>query len=172
MPGQVYARHIADLPRETRFDAVYERVGVVMDAANVSFVWLQPEAFDVMGGEDQHAPGHSHPFDQLMYIIEGHLEFWTGDTVHELGPGDVMYIPRDVAHGGKPKGREPVHLVEIFAPIRTDYLYTADDQLGLGQAPRRADGSRVDERPIMESAAAMGDSTPASPPNRELSRHG
>jgi mannose-6-phosphate isomerase-like protein (cupin superfamily) len=158
MPGQVYTGTAADLPRETRFDGQYHRTGLAMDAANVCFVWLEPHAFSAYTDENGLAPGHSHPFDMLLYVIEGKLRFWTGDHVHDLDGGDFIYIPRDVPHGGMPRDDSAVHLMEIFAPLRTDYLYIAEHQLAAGQAERQPDGSRVDSRSLFDVAAAMGDS--------------
>jgi mannose-6-phosphate isomerase-like protein (cupin superfamily) len=159
MPGQVYAGRAADLPREIRFNNNYERTGIVMDAATLQFVWLRPEAFEEAVDENGLAQGHAHPFDQFIYVIEGQLRFWTAGTVHDMNPGDFVYVPRDVPHGGRPRDNSPVHLLEVFAPLRTDYLYTAEHQLAAGQAERRPDGSRVDPRSILEVLRAMGDST-------------
>ena len=165
MPGMVYTGTVADLPRESRFNGKYERTGLVMDAANASFVWVQPDVFNPED-PDALAPGHSHAFDQLIYVIQGNLRFWTGEQVNDLSGGDFVYIPANVPHGGRPSDGKPVHLVEIFAPIRTDYLYTAEHQLAFGQAVRAAGGSRADRRSIEETARSMGDSIPASYPGK------
>ena len=158
MPGQVYTGTVADLPRETRFNNNYHRTGLVMDGANICFVWLDPEAFAEVAASDGSAPCHSHPFDMMIYVLEGDLRFRAGDKEHYLSGGDFIYVPRDVPHGGRPAKNAPVHLIEIFAPLRTDYLYIAEHQLGYKQAPRKEDGSRVDERSVLEAAADMGDS--------------
>ena len=159
MPGQVYVEQVADLPRDAKMGGRYQRTGVVMDAANLSFVWLTPDAFEEYVDAEGLAPGHAHPFDQLVYVIEGHLRFWTGEQVHDLGPGDVCYVPRDVPHGGRPLNDEPVRLLEVFAPIRTDYLYTAEHQLSAGKAPRMPDGSRFEDRSLYEPGVTVSDST-------------
>lgn len=158
MPGQVYTGTAANLPRETRFSGNYHRTGLVMDSANLCFVWLDPEAFAELVDANGAAPCHSHPFDMFIYVIEGDLRFKAGDKEHFLSSGDFIYVPRDVPHGGRPAKNAPVHLMEIFAPLRTDYLYIAEHQLGYRQAPREADGSRKDLRTILEAAADMGDS--------------
>ena len=163
MPGQVYTGTAAALPREVRFNDKYERTGLVMDGASLNFVWLDPAAFSEDVYEDGTAPGHQHPFDMFIYVIEGDLRFHAGGTEHFLKAGDFIYIPRDVFHGGRPSSGKPVHLMEIFAPIRTDYLYTAEHQLSYKQAPRKPDGSRRDPRSVTEVAAAMGDSISARP---------
>src|SRR5882757_7417911 len=158
MPGSIYVKHVADLPRESRRQGAYERTGVVMDAANLSFVWVQPDLYEGQTDADGQAPGHHHPFDQVVYVIEGEMRMWIGDEVHDLRPGDVAYIPRDVPHGGSPSNGKPVHVMEIFAPIRTDYLYIAEHQLADGKPERAPDGSRIDRRPLQEIRAAAGDS--------------
>lgn len=158
MPSQVYTGTAAKLPRESRFGNKYHRTGLVMDSANMCFVWLDPDAFADVLNEDGTAPGHEHPFDMLIYVIEGELRFHADGVEHFLSAGDFIYVPRDVFHGGRPANGKPVHLLEIFAPIRTDYLYVAEHQLGYKQAPRQADLSRRDTRSVAEAAADMRDS--------------
>lgn len=159
MPGQIYTGTVAQLPRESRFNNNYHRTGLVMDSANLAFVWLEPQAFAEVANSDGSAPCHSHPFDMFIYVILGDLRFRCGEKDHYLSAGDFIYVPRDVPHGGRPSKNAPVHLLEIFAPLRTDYLYIAEHQLGHMQAPRKPDGSRVDTRSVLEAAAEMRDST-------------
>ncbi|MCP3732110.1 cupin domain-containing protein [Sphingomonas sp. MG17] len=158
MPSQVYSGSISDLPRETRFGNRYHRTGLVMDSANMSFLWLEPDAFgDALDG-DGNPLCHSHPFDMFLYVIDGAVDFLVDGKWHHLDRDHFIYIPANVSHGGRPSGGQKVRLMEFFAPIRTDYLYTAEHQLALGQAARGSDGSRVDERSTREAYAAMADS--------------
>jgi len=163
MPGQVYTGTVSDMPREARFHDKYERTGFVMDSANLNFVWLHPDAFSEALDDRGRALGHQHPFDMYIYVIHGDLRFHADDVEYFLKAGDFIYVPRDVFHGGRPSGNQPVHVLEIFAPIRTDYLYTAEHQLAYKQAPRKPDGSRRDLRTLMEAAADMRDSHLAQP---------
>ena len=158
MPSSIYVRHAADLPRESRYEGAYERTGIVMDSGNISFVWVTPDIYAGHTDDEGLAPGHHHPFDQVVYVIEGEMRMWIGDEVHDIRAGDVCYIPRDVSHGGRPLGGKPVHIMEIFAPIRTEYLYVAEHQLAHGQPEREPDGSRIDRRSVSETRAAVGDS--------------
>jgi glyoxylate utilization-related uncharacterized protein len=130
-----------------------------MDQAMACFVKLDPEAFAEVANSDGSAPCHHHPFDMMVYVLEGDLRFRAGDKEYFLSGGDFIYVPRDVPHGGRPAKNGPVRLIEFFAPLRTDYLYIAEHQLALKQAPRLADGSRKDLRSVFEAAAEMGDST-------------
>jgi len=71
---------------------------------------------------------HSHPFEQIAYIVQGYMKFTVGDEVHELGPGGVIHIPPDVEHCGEPLGDEVVMNLDIFSPIRDDYRHLVEYQ--------------------------------------------
>jgi len=159
MPGSVYVRHVADLPRESRYEGAYQRTGIVMDAANLSFVWVTPEVYEGHTDKDGQAPGHHHPFDQLVYVLEGEMRMWIGDEVSRHRTRRCLLHPAGRAARRPPDQRQARHIMEIFAPIRTDYLYTAEHQLAFGQPEREFDGSRVDRRPMSQIRAGVRDSS-------------
>ena len=43
-------------------------------------------------------PLHTHPQDESYVVLEGRMSVQAGEQVAELGPGDVMVVPRGVAH--------------------------------------------------------------------------
>ncbi|MCL1838533.1 MAG: cupin domain-containing protein [Propionibacteriaceae bacterium] len=129
---------MADLPRESRFDGTYQRVGVVSDNALWSFLWLD-------GWEWPKGMHHQHAHDQIIYVISGRLDESVGDTMYHLEAGDVLYIPANIPHTGHPIKGETTHLIEGFAPIRTDYLYIAEHQLDQNVPPRDLTGARVEK---------------------------
>ena len=46
------------------------------------------------------APKHFHAnSDEIQYVIEGSGTFWLGDTRRDVGPGDLIIIPKGTAHG-------------------------------------------------------------------------
>lgn len=144
MPPHVYHAHVADLPQEVRYGGSYMRTGMIMDQGLVSWVRLTDDYESSL--DTDHRPTHHHPFDQIIYMAEGEMTMMIGPDDWALKPGDAIYIPRDVPHGSRvTKG--PVLIIEIFAPIRTDYLYFCEHQTTHGAPERAADGSRVDERP-------------------------
>jgi quercetin dioxygenase-like cupin family protein len=71
---------------------------------------------------------HSHPFEQAVYIVQGKVRFHVGDEVLEGGPGSLIRIPPNVEHYAEPFGDEPVLNLDIFAPIREDYMHLVDYQ--------------------------------------------
>ncbi len=71
---------------------------------------------------------HSHPFEQLAYIVSGRMKFVIGEDTFEAGPGSVIRIPPNVEHYGEPIGDEPVLNLDVFSPIRDDYRHLVEYQ--------------------------------------------
>src|SRR6266850_7960771 len=50
-------------------------------------------------------PGRSHPFhthptrEEIIYIISGRAEQWSGKEHRILNPGDMVFIPKGEVHG-------------------------------------------------------------------------
>lgn len=65
---------------------------------------------------------HSHPNEQIAYILAGTIRFHVGDEVHLVGPGGLLVIPPDVLHWGEVVGDEPVLNLDVFTPSRPEYL--------------------------------------------------
>lgn len=42
--------------------------------------------------------GHSHPYEQMTYFIEGRARVHLGEEVKEVGPGEIVHFPPDVHH--------------------------------------------------------------------------
>ena len=72
---------------------------------------------------------HKHPFEQVVYIVEGRVRFHVGDDVMEAGPGSLIRIPPDVMHYAEPIGDEPALNLDVFAPIRDDYRHLVEYQI-------------------------------------------
>lgn len=65
-------------------------------------------------------PTHSHPYEQTGYLVAGHILLRIGEAQHDTTPGDSWCIPMNVAHGATIL--EDAVAVEIFSPVREDYL--------------------------------------------------
>ena len=64
---------------------------------------------------------HAHPHEQMGMLISGHLEFTVGGKTRVLGPGDIWRIPGNVIHSVR-AFHEPAMALDVFHPIREDYL--------------------------------------------------
>ena len=63
---------------------------------------------------------HSHPNEQVGFIIEGTFSFTIGGEKRELKPGDTYVIPGGVRHSAK-AGPEGTVALDIFSPPREDW---------------------------------------------------
>ena len=64
---------------------------------------------------------HSHPNEQIAYILSGTIRFFVGDSEHLVGPGGLLVIPPNVKHWGEVVGDEPVLNLDVFTPRRPEY---------------------------------------------------
>jgi quercetin dioxygenase-like cupin family protein len=63
---------------------------------------------------------HSHPHEQLGYLLEGEVTFTVGDETKVLRAGEMWLIPGGVKHKVV-VGDRPARAIDVFYPIRDDY---------------------------------------------------
>lgn len=64
---------------------------------------------------------HDHPHEQMTLVERGKVLFTIGDTKQIAKTGDVLHFPSNVWHGATMLEEEVV-LIDIFSPIREDFL--------------------------------------------------
>jgi quercetin dioxygenase-like cupin family protein len=67
-------------------------------------------------------PLHSHPHEQIGYLVKGHVRLTIGTDIYEALPGDSWCIPGNVLHCAEII--EESVAVEVFSPVREEYLPT------------------------------------------------
>ncbi|QNK34787.1 cupin domain-containing protein [Serratia sp. JUb9] len=65
-------------------------------------------------------PLHSHPHEQLTYVLSGRFEFTIGGETHQVSAGDTLYKRPHVVHGCV--CLEAGVLLDTFTPQREDFL--------------------------------------------------
>jgi 2-keto-3-deoxy-L-rhamnonate aldolase RhmA/quercetin dioxygenase-like cupin family protein len=68
---------------------------------------------------------HSHSFDQIALITEGHGCYHVGEIAHPVGPGSVLLVPAGVTHYMETTD-EVVENLDVFAPPRADYAHLVE----------------------------------------------
>jgi quercetin dioxygenase-like cupin family protein len=63
---------------------------------------------------------HSHPHDQMVYVLRGRVFFQCGDDEFEAGAGDSFIIKGGLEHSAR--ALEPAVVLDVFTPFRQDYL--------------------------------------------------
>ncbi len=72
-------------------------------------------------------PTHQHESEQITYITEGALQFQMEGQEIVVRKGEVLVIPSNAPHSAV--ALEDTDDLEIFSPIRTDWLTGKDDYL-------------------------------------------
>lgn len=112
---QVY--HIDDIPTHDTREGVQSRAFRGVDTM-VGIGTLHPE---------MEAKPHSHPWEQVVYIVDGECDFHVGDEVVSVEEGNIFVIPPDVEHCAETTSDEPCLNMDIW-PLREDYLYRTEYQ--------------------------------------------
>ena len=73
------------------------------------------------GPTTQPDPPHSHPHEQISYVVSGEINFVLDNEITRLGQGDIFIVPSDVPHSIQLL-TEHVQLIDTFSPIRKDFL--------------------------------------------------
>ena len=64
---------------------------------------------------------HSHPHEQMTLVVQGKVRFTIDGLAVIAAPGDVLHFPPNNQHGATMLDEEVV-LIDIFSPIREDFL--------------------------------------------------
>jgi unsaturated pyranuronate lyase len=62
---------------------------------------------------------HSHPHEQLVYVIRGHIRFSGGGRTFDARRGDSFVAPGGVEH--EASAVEESEVLDVFTPYREDY---------------------------------------------------
>jgi quercetin dioxygenase-like cupin family protein len=77
---------------------------------------------------------HSHPHEQIVYVISGELRFVVGDEEVIVTAGDMLVVPPGVEHWAQTLSDEPALDLSIFSPRRDEYA--AEERNGDGDQAR------------------------------------
>jgi len=62
---------------------------------------------------------HSHPHEQMVYVVSGRIRFQHPGGVLEAGPGDGFLVPGNAEH--QASALEDAEVLDVFTPYREDY---------------------------------------------------
>lgn len=106
-------------PLFTRFDDIraFELTAGVTgrplfgEGAMINLIEFEPNA---------QVPLHSHPHEQLGFVLRGVQVLIVGGVEHPLGPMECYVLPGGVEHAAR-CGPEGATVVDVFVPVREDY---------------------------------------------------
>jgi quercetin dioxygenase-like cupin family protein len=100
-----------DLPPPAPGGAMQTKIVAVADGATVQVQ---------LGTVGKHYHANSN---EIQYVVQGQGKFWLGDSYRDVGPGDLIIIPKGTAHAGTttafkavaiktpPQAHEDLHVV-------------------------------------------------------------
>jgi quercetin dioxygenase-like cupin family protein len=83
-------------------------------------------------------PVHAHVHEQMTVVERGRARFVVDGAERLVGPGDVLRFPSGCEHGATMLDEEVV-LIDIFSPIRDDFVRKWTETAGRLQAERAVD---------------------------------
>jgi quercetin dioxygenase-like cupin family protein len=63
---------------------------------------------------------HSHPHEQMVYVVSGHLTFQHPGGTFEAKAGDSFLVAGNVEH--QASALEDSEVLDVFTPYREDYV--------------------------------------------------
>lgn len=109
---------------ETMSDVISRKV-ISGEKAMVAQVFLKKDAV---------VPEHHHESEQITYIVEGALKFELEGKEVTVRAGEVLHIPSNVPH--RAVALEDTLDVDVFSPIRQDWLNKDDSYLRRGESEK------------------------------------
>jgi quercetin dioxygenase-like cupin family protein len=73
-------------------------------------------------------PLHSHPQEQIGIVYSGKAILRIGDEEKNVKKGDFYRIPANVPQGDTCVGEKPFIMLDIFYPVREDFLQKLNGQ--------------------------------------------
>lgn len=68
---------------------------------------------------------HSHPHEQMTLVVQGKVKFIISGEERVVSAGDVLHFPPHNRHGATMLDEEVI-LIDIFSPVREDFLVGRD----------------------------------------------
>lgn len=81
---------------------------VDVPGCSISEWWLEPGTA---------GPGtHSHPEDDVFYVLAGTMRILVDDSWHDAGPGTYVHVPGSVPHDFENRGTERAGMLNVSQP--------------------------------------------------------
>jgi mannose-6-phosphate isomerase-like protein (cupin superfamily) len=126
MPERLPVYRFSDIPKEKRLhQGRMTRFSIRTKNAQVVFAEIQPQP---EGQQTYHREPHDHPHDMMLIVMDGAMMMEIDGLEYTIEAGSAVVIPEYVMHRGYALGTTPASLIEIFAPVRADYIHLVEYQ--------------------------------------------
>ena len=118
-PGLFQHRDWSTIPAERIADGI-ERQMIWGDQLMVCRLRIAPRVVTAV---------HTHPHEQITLVEQGRVRFTVAGQERVSSAGDVLHFPPGCEHGATVLDEEVV-LIDIFSPLREDFLGAAYESIG------------------------------------------
>lgn len=73
------------------------------------------------------APFHTHPYEEVIYIVEGAGVIHVGDASIPVSAGSSIYLPPELRHCIENPNPQPIRLLGVFCPAGSPASKTSED---------------------------------------------
>lgn len=126
MPKRLLVYKLNDIPRENRLhEGRMTRFSIRTKNAQIVFADIVPQS---LGSQRYHRKPHDHPHDMLLIVTKGTMRMEIDGEEYDIGEGAAVDVPAFAMHRGYALGEKQVSLIEIFSPVRHDYIHLVEYQ--------------------------------------------
>lgn len=102
-------------------------------------------------------PAHMHTReDEALYIVDGEVSYQRGDEAGRAGPGEVVFLPRHVAHRFEVVSGH-AHFLLIVTPAGFEKFFAQVSTIALAdRVPSAAESAAVDAQLLIAAASRLG----------------
>lgn len=97
-----------------------------------------------------------HNEEELFYVLDGEIDCYYGDDGDEqirAGPGETVFLPRDIPHGFRVVSDAPCRMLVLVAPAGVEELWIEAGE----PAPELTTPPPPEEPPDLDALAALFD---------------
>ncbi|MBV9893180.1 MAG: cupin domain-containing protein [Chloroflexi bacterium] len=72
------------------------------------------------------AGSHTHEFEEILTVVDGTAEVWSGSVRYTVGPGASVFVPIRAVHGFRNVGTSTLRLQAIIASNELSATFVQD----------------------------------------------
>ena len=100
---------------------------------------------------------HTHPPDELFYVLDGEMTLYLDEEPHRLTPGTTGFVPGDAPHGFRVEGTDPLRTLAIFTPAGMDGFFRAvGEPVETRAVPERAKVTDAEWEAVLAASPTYG----------------
>ena len=134
----------------TNSKPVFDNPSIGMDKMEVHITTLAP-------GKESH-PIHRHPWEEIIYVREGQVDFTINGQVHHAGPGAYAFFASNDPHNARNVGATPAtyYVINFVSDVASSTAAADAPSAAQQNAPGKMASTVIDTNTLPEAPFAAG----------------